>query len=133
MASDASAAGNEYITSLDTGSGAVLRLVYHPASEDIPAYQYNPLYYNSIRDIPETEIVGSVPIDVGADLPGGMLVYFQTPNEIFGRVGVFESWGKLASNPYGFLHFEFVVNDLNAWETYAPEAANIMGLVDLVQ
>ena len=127
------AAGTEYITSFETGYGATLRLVYHPSPENIPADQYNPMYYDAIRTIPETQIIGSEPIDVGADLPGGMMVYIQTPTDGIGRIGVFESWGKLVSNPYGFLHFEFVANDLNTWETYAPVAADIMGSVDLIQ
>jgi hypothetical protein len=90
------------------------------------------MYYDAVRNIPETEIVKSQPIDVGTDLPGGMMLYLQTPSKGLGKIGVFESWGKISSSPYGFLHFEFVANDLNTWETYAPVAAEIMGSVDVM-
>jgi hypothetical protein len=134
VASDYSAVGADYLASFATGKGATLRLLYMPSSDNIPDDQYNSMHYDAVKNLPETEIVGSQPISVGADLPGGMMVYYTTPSDAPGsKIAIFETWGKITSKPFGYLHFKFVANDLNTWETYVPVAAEIMGTVDVIQ
>jgi hypothetical protein len=134
IASDSGAAGVEYLTSFDTGSGAVLRLLYLPLSENIPDDQYNSMYYDAVKNLPGTEIVSSLPVSVGYDLPGGAMAYTTTPDDDPGsKIAVYEAWGKILNKPYGYLHFKFVANDLNLWETYLTEAAEIMDTVDVIQ
>lgn len=111
--------GIDFIAEFQKGHG-VLRLTYYNTG-DIPLETHNYQWRSAIQNNPQVKITGTGQVEISGRA-GGSIAY-QIPSA--GMIlSVFDIWIKHGNQ--GYLHFAFVANDPQTYDSLAPSAFNIV-------